>query len=234
MYFPWVGLLEQVKLCDVFIHYDDVQLARGFYNRVQIKTEHGTRWMTIPLLDWHRGQRICEVLVDDRVNWRRQHKDLLRLAYRKAPFCGEMLQLVDEVFSLPTNNLAEVARGSLLALVRYFQLDRSVLFRDSAALGAGGASSQRLLNLCLAVNAQTYITGHGAKNYLDHDLFERSAIRVEYINYEFVPYAQLHADFTPFVTGLDLVANCGREGGKCFVSQTTYWKDFINEPRHQI
>ena len=51
MYFPWVGMLEQIRLADVFIHYDDVQFSKGsFSNRVQVKQPDGTSaWMTIPL-----------------------------------------------------------------------------------------------------------------------------------------------------------------------------------------
>jgi len=234
MYFPWVGLLEQIRLTDIFIHYNDVQLARGFSNRVQVKTEHGIKWITVPLRERHRGQLICEVALDNRVNWRRQHRDVLRQAYRKAPFCNEMLALVDEVFSCECNTLAEIARESMYALVRYFGLHHTVIFQDSAELGVTGASSQRLLDLCLAVKGQTYITGHGAQNYLDHELFERSAIRVEYMKYEHNAYSQLHGDFTPFVTALDLIANCGHDGKECIVSQSIYWKEFINESKRAI
>ena len=43
MFLPWVGLFEQVRLADVFIHYDDVQLPQGgnFMSRVQLKTASG-------------------------------------------------------------------------------------------------------------------------------------------------------------------------------------------------
>ena len=41
MYFPWVGLLEQVCSADCFVHYDDVQYVRGFCNRVQMKVPNG-------------------------------------------------------------------------------------------------------------------------------------------------------------------------------------------------
>lgn len=229
MYFPWVGLLEQVRLCDLFVHYDDVQLARGFCNRVQVKTSQGMKWMTIPLRQWRRGQRICDVVVDDSVNWRRQHRDILRQAYGKAPFCSDMLELIDEVFSTQCKTLADVARSSLLALVRYYELQDGVVFRDSSTLDIGGTSTQRLLDLCLKLNAQTYITGHGARNYLDHELFDDAGIRVEYMKYESIPYSQLYGDFTPFVTGLDLVANCGRYGKQWIVSKSIHWKEFINE-----
>ena len=39
MLFPWVGMFEQIRLADVYVHYTDVQFSKGsFVNRVQIKT----------------------------------------------------------------------------------------------------------------------------------------------------------------------------------------------------
>ena len=29
MYFPWVGMLEQMRLADVFVHLDDAQFSKG-------------------------------------------------------------------------------------------------------------------------------------------------------------------------------------------------------------
>ena len=154
MYFPWVGLLEQIALSDVFVHYDDVQHTKGFYNRVQVKTINGIRWMTVPLRDRHQGQKINEVRVDDRVNWRRQHYEILRLAYSKAPFCKDMLALVDDVFSRNIETLAEVSRASILALSDYYGLSENTCFESS--LKVSGSGSQRIHDLCVAFGGKTY------------------------------------------------------------------------------
>lgn len=227
MYFPWVGLLEQVRLAQVFVHYDDVQFARGFYNRVQIKTEHGCRWLTVPLRDHHRGQRIDEIVVDDHVDWRKQHYDILRQAYRKAPYCKEMLSLVESIFDKPIKILADVARASIFGLIDYFGLGNGRRFLNSVDLGIGGASSRRLHDIVRAVGGTVYITGHGARNYLDHGLFENSGIDVRYMNYELIPYPQLHGTFTPYVTSLDLIANCGHDGASVIKSSAICWREFL-------
>ncbi len=229
MYFPWVGLLEQIRLADIFIHYDDVQYARGFYNRVQVKTANGSKWITVPLSKHHRGQRIDKVLIDNQTDWRGQHRDILKQAYMKAPYRDEMLALVDDVFSKSATSLSDVSRESILALVRYFKLDKKVKFMSSSDMKIPGESTRRLHNLCAAVAADVYVTGHGARNYLDHDMFELSGIKVEYMKYNMTPYPQLHGDFIPYVSALDLVANCGQEGVGVIISNSIYWKDFLNE-----
>ena len=228
MYFPWVGLLEQVRLADVFAHYDDVQFTRGLYNRVQVKTPRGTQWLTVPLRDQHRGQVIDEVMVDERTNWRSQHLGVLKRAYADAPYCIEMLKLVEHVFNQPARSLADIARNSIIALAEYFELAQETRFVSSRELGVSGSSSQRLRDLCIALGADIYVTGHGARNYLDHQIFEDNGIEVRYMKYDCVPYPQLHGNFTPYVTSLDLVANCGKEGRHVIQSETIYWKTFIN------
>lgn len=229
IYFPWVGLLEQVRLAEKFVHYDDVQFARGFYNRVQVKTSNGIKWLTVPLRNQHRGQHINEVQVDDRIDWRSQHRDILKQAYRSAPYCKEMLEIVDQVFAMPYSALSDVSRNSLLALADYFNLSIGKTFIDSSVMNIPGSSSQRLHDICLALAADTYITGHGALNYLDHHLFDQSNISVQYMKYQMQPYQQLHGDFTPYVSGLDLVANCGQDGARVIRSDSVYWKKFISE-----
>ncbi|WP_457585462.1 WbqC family protein [Ensifer canadensis] len=226
MYFPWVGMLEQIRLADIFVHYDDVQFSRGsFTNRVQIKTQNGIRWLTLPLRDYHLGQRIDEVQLDDRTDWRSRHRDILRQAYMKAPFVNEMLQLVDSVFEKDASTVADVARNSMLALAAYFNLDRPK-YISSDALTIGGASSERVYDITAHLEGSAYITGHGARNYLDHELFEKSGISVLYMAYECTPYPQLHGEFTPYVTALDLVANCGVDGAKVIHSGTVDWREF--------
>jgi hypothetical protein len=229
MYFPWVGLFEQMKLSDVFVHYDDVQFARGFYNRVEIKTDHGIKWMTIPLHDFHRGQLLSEITPDNRQNWQEQHRRMLMQAHRDAPFREEMLVLFDRALSIPANSLADISRASTMVLADYFGLDRERRFVNSSTLDIGGISSQRLLDICANVGGTEYVTGHGARNYLDHVLFERNGVKVCYMNYLCKPYPQAYPPFTPYVSTLDLIANCGRSGLQYICSGTRQWKEFLNE-----
>ncbi len=228
MYFPWYGLLEQVRMADVFIHYDDVQFARGFFNRVQIKTKDGIRWMTVPTRDRRRGQNINEVLIDDRKPWREEHFKLLKQAYHSAPFVDDMLEVVDGVFRKPARTLDDVSRSSIRALSNYFDLDQETTFMSSEQMNVPGTSSQRLRDLTLAGGGRVYLTGHGAKNYLDHAIFEDAGLEVRYISYECSPYPQLHGEFTPYVTALDLIANCGKAGEKVIRSGSQNWKEFLN------
>lgn len=228
MYFPWVGFLEQLRVADVFVRYDDVQFSKGsFTNRVQIKTAAGSRWMTVPLTGLHLGQRIDEVQLSADDSWRARHLGKLAQAYCGAPHRDEMLALVDDVFSTPVNGLADLAFESTRALARYFGLHDSLRWKSITELPTAGASSARVLEVVKAVGGTRYITGHGARNYLDHAAFEAAGIEVHYMRYRCLPYPQLHGDFTPYVSALDLVAQCGRTGQQYIQPETANWRDFL-------
>jgi hypothetical protein len=230
MFFPWVGLLEQLRLADVYVHYDDVQFSKGsFTNRVQFKTARGSAWLTVPLRDVRLGQQIREVRIDERRDWRARHLAQLAEAYAGAPYRDEMLALVEPVYRLATDDIGTLAAASTTALCDYFGPSTGKQFARSSDLGIPGHSSERVLAVVRALSGTVYVTGHGARDYLDHESFERHGVRVEYIDYRKVPYPQLHGAFNPYVSALDLVANCGRAGGAYIRSGTRYWREFLNE-----
>jgi hypothetical protein len=232
MYFPWVGMLEQARLADHFVFYDDVQFSKGsFVNRVQIKTAAGIKWLTVPIHGLSLGQRIQDVQIDTRKDWKRQHLDVLRQAYAAAPYLKDMLRLVKDAFNANPQTIGDLSRLSMMILHDYFGLKHRECFHDIQELGIPGAGSGRVLETVLRLGGNTYITGHGARNYLDHEAFERLGVGVRYMKYNCSQYQQLHGQFTPFVSALDLVANCGVEGEKLIRSTTINWKDFINEPK---
>jgi len=230
MYFPWVGMLEQVRLSDTFVHYDDVQYSRGsFSNRVQIKTASGTKWLTVPLMKQRLGQLINEVQIDDRRDWRQSHRDQLRQAYASAPYAEDMLRLVDEVFAADCRHLAELSQKSTTAIIDYFDLaeDKSVCL--SSALNIPGTSTQRVADICRHFDAGSYLSGHGARRYLDHGMFEDLGIEVSYMNYGLLSRPQSHGPFTPYVTALDLVAHCGKAGNIHIAGSPIPWREFMNQ-----
>lgn len=230
MFFPWVGFFEQIKLCDTYVHYNDVQYSKGgFTNRVQVKSPDGVRWLTVPLKKFHLGQSINQVEINNEKNWRANHYDLLKLCYENAPYYSEMLNLVESVYSREWELLDDLSQATLNVVCDYFDFYKDKKFIAIKDLNVNGASSERVLATTLKLAADTYITGHGASNYLNHEIFEDAGVRVNYMNYKKKPYPQLYGEFTPFVSILDLIANVGKEGVDWICSGTIYWKDFVNE-----
>lgn len=228
MYFPWVGMHEQMRLADDYVDYSDVAFSKGsFTNRVQIKSPNGIVWLTVPLRELRLGHPISEVQIDDRQNWRRRHRATLAQSYARAPFVKEMLELVDSVFDTSDHQLASLGLASMKVVHTYFGFDRPTRFHFSSNMNIAGSGSERVLEIVKSLGGNHYVTGHGARNYLDHQAFENAGVAVGYLNYQKKQYPQLHGEFTPFVSSLDLVANCGRSGVEYVVSQAESWRSFL-------
>ena len=123
MFFPWVGFLEQLKLVDVYVFYDDVQFSKGsFTNRVQVKATDGVKWMTVPLSGHKLGQTIEEVNIKPKQRWVNRHLALLEQNLGKTEHFGEALELVKSVYDREHDGLASLARDSFMALADYFDI----------------------------------------------------------------------------------------------------------------
>lgn len=228
MFIPWPGLFEQIKLADIYVHYDDVQLplGRSFMSRVQIKTPKGTQWLSASIDRGRSKSLISETVLSSKSDWRQKHLNLLRQNYHAADHFSLMLDLAESIYALKTDNLAAFNQHTIERLSGWLGLDTE--FRTSSELAIRGAGTQRLIDICRHLGASEYITGHGARHYLDHRAFEDAGIRVSYIDYDLTPYKQLHGEFTPYVTLLDAIANLGDPARDLLTSQVLYWRDFLS------
>jgi len=210
-YLPWLGFFDQLHRSDIFVYYDDVQYDKhGWRNRNRIKTQTGPLWLTVPVR--HRGEglpRIVDVEIDARIPWARKHVASIRQAYARAPFVARYLPALEEVLERKWERLVDLDIACAALIAQWFGLRRRV--ERSSTLGIEGSRSERLVNICQYFGATTYLSGDAAKGYLDVELFTQHGIQVEWQRYVHPAYPQLHGEFVPYLSALDLLLNCGDE-----------------------
>ncbi|HUI22524.1 MAG TPA: WbqC family protein [Methylocella sp.] len=210
-FLPWLGFFDQMLRCDIFVYYDDVQFDKhGWRNRNRIKAPSGPLWVTIPVLhSGKQGQRIIDTEVDNNKSWARKMIATIRQNYVRAPHLAFYLPELELVLAAPWRFLVDLDLAVADLMCRWFEVKRPV-FRASA-LGIPGGKSSRLLSICQHFSATRYLSGNAAQDYLDVALFEDAGIAVEWQNYRHPTYPQLHGDFIPYLSALDLVLNAGRD-----------------------
>ncbi len=209
---PWLGFFYKMSLSDVLILLDDTQFQKeGFQNRNRIKTKEGWQWSTIPVLK-DSFQPINTIKINNKVNWRRKNVEAIKANYAKAPFFKMYFPMVESIYQQEWNSLCELNCAIITALAKELGITTKVVL--SSHLAAEGSRNEKLLNLCKKVNATTYICGQGAAEYFDEKLFSTSNIKVEYSQFQHPHYNQLHGQFVPAMSALDLLMNHGPEGKK--------------------
>ena len=212
---PWLGFFDQMKRADVFVYYDDVQFDKnGWRNRNRVKAPDGTaHWLTVPVrTKGLESKRIMDIPIDTRAPWAKKQIGTLKQFYAKAPHAGEYLPQLEEILMKPWEMLIDLD----IELVKQFcvWLGLKPNIKRSSELKIGGEKSGRLLALCKHFGASRYLSGDSAKDYLDMDLFKKEGVEVEWQQYKHPVYPQLHGEFIPYLSVIDLLLNAGGRSGE--------------------
>jgi hypothetical protein len=211
-YIPWKGYFDLINLVDEFILYDDRQYTRrDWRNRNRIKTPQGTQWLTIPVeVKGRYEQRIDETLISD-PDWSDRHWKTLQHNYGTAPHFDDYAETLSTLYAgLDERRLSAINRAFLDTICDLLGIETTLSW--STDYEAQGTKTDRLVSLCQASGATSYLSGPRAREYLDASLFAEAGIELEYIDYSGYPeYPQLHPPFEHEVTVLDLLFNTGPE-----------------------
>jgi len=211
-YIPWKGYFDLINLVDEFILYDDRQYTRrDWRNRNRIKTPQGTQWLTIPVAVKGRyDQRIDETTISD-PGWSQKHWKTLTHNYGSTAHFESYRDTFEEVYDGATDRrLSAVNRRFLEAINDLLGIRTRLSW--STDYETDGARTDRLVSLCLAAGATSYLSGPSARDYMDEALFEEAEIELEYMDYTGYPqYEQPHPPFEHAVTVLDLLFSVGPE-----------------------
>lgn len=207
-YIPWKGYFDMIDLVDEFVIYDEVQYTkRDWRNRNRIKTPQGIKWLTIPVTT-DRFDVINEVEIAD-PDWNTKHWETMCHIYSQASYFDFYANNFEWLYQHADQRfLSEINHHFLRGINKLLGIKTPI--SQSTEYSSRGGRSGRLLSICRQAGADTYVSGPAAKVYLDVELFERSGITVEWMNYEGYPkYRQLYGDFVHAVSVVDLLFNAG-------------------------
>jgi hypothetical protein len=212
-YVPWKGYFDLINQVDHFLIYDDAEYSKNTWrNRNRIKTANGTQWLTIPVLySSNSRQRIDDVEVSD-ARWAHRHWKTIRQNYVRAPhFDGYEAALAEVYLQITERRLSAINRIFIDHLCSLLGITTTISWTSDVFSG-DVTGTRRLVELCAAVGADSYLSGPAAQAYLDLAQFEQAGIEVVWMNYDGYPtYPQLHPPFEHAVTTLDLLFSVGSE-----------------------
>jgi hypothetical protein len=210
-YIPWRGYFDLIRRVDLFIFYDDVQYdRRGWRNRNRVKSPQGTHWLTIPV---HARGAQTEGLAINTIRtanreWPRQHFETLRRVYGNAPCFDRYTSWLEGAYGDPPAMLADLTISMIQDIAGMLGITQTK-FRRSSEIGATGVKTERLLDVLAKVGATHYLSGPTARAYLDAAQFEAAGVELEWMEYSYPEYPQLHGPYDPHVTVLDLLFMTG-------------------------
>ena len=205
-YIPWKGYFDMISQVDEFVIYDSVQYTKNDWrNRNLIKTPNGTQWLSIPV--YHKlDQKIKNTIVADK-DWNIKHWHTLVQFYGKTKYFNYYKPLFESLYrNIDSEYLSVINRTFIEAICDILDIETKIT--DSSGFNLSGDKTQRIVDICKELKADTYLSGAAAKDYMDLKLME--GINVEWMRYDYPEYDQLWPPFKNGVTVLDMIFNEGK------------------------
>jgi len=224
-YIPWPGFFYNVIRSDVFVLLDNVQFSRrSFTHRNRIKGSQGnTIWLTVPVYKKGRFyQEINEVIINKTVRWQKKHFGTLLMNYANAPFFHYYREELKQIYSNEWERLVDFNVVLLEFVMKKLKINRKIY--SASQLNVKGGKTELLVSIVKELDGNVYLSGAGARNYLDESVFKKEKIEILYYQYGSFIYPQLWGKFIPNLSILDLLFNCGGEARNMIEKKWGYEK----------
>jgi len=210
-YIPWLGFFEKVINSDIYVVFDDVQYPRGkdFANRNQIKTNAGKLWLTIPIKDkgtlkpWNKTQYIDN-------GWKNKHLKNIESFYKKSPYFEKYYNGIVKIFQPEYEYLIDLNVALIKFILKQLEAETKIILSSDIKTDKTGLD--KILHILKELKATHYISGagDGSKRYINEAEFKNNNIELIWQEYDHPKYSQLHGEFIPYLTILDLLFNEGK------------------------
>ena len=210
-FLSYLGFFHRFLAADVYIALDCVQFAaktsKSWQNRDKIKTPQGEKWLTVGVQKTGLDTKISDVLLSTTADWRTANLNLLRENYRKAPYFSEIFPRVEELYAFQCGKMMDFNLESIRLLMDLFDIHIPITM--AGQLKPQGKNNVLLADLLVKAGCDTYLSGTGARAYYEPGPFEKAGIKVRWQEFNHPVYPQLHGEFIPYLSSIDLLFNCG-------------------------
>ena len=217
-YIPWLGFFDKIARSDAFVFLDRVQYKeREFQNRNKICAKNRCLWLSVPVISKGKNrQLIGEVAIDNTFPWRRQHLNSLKAWYANAPHFKDYIGFFEDIYSRDWERLVDLNVCIIKYILSALSISTPVSFESG--LGISAQSTDRIIAICKKLNADTYLSGAGGKEYLEENKFIESKIKLVYQSFSHPVYRQQSRsdgeEFIAQLSILDLLFNEGSNSKK--------------------
>jgi hypothetical protein len=209
-YLPWIGYFDKMRRADVFCYLNDVQYKKNeWQNRNRIKTAQDWQWLTVPVR-YRFPEKINEVRINNTIPWSKKHLQALKTNYNRAPYFKAYISIFEDIFSREWEFVSELNIHLIERLKDSLQMQKKAT-TVSSELTLREEPTDRLIDICKALGADTYLAGQGGADYMDAKRFAENGLKVIVQDFAHPVYPQLFGDFQSHLSIVDLLFNCGPE-----------------------
>jgi|TARA_B110000858_G_C17710735_1_gene430442 hypothetical protein len=212
-YFPYLGIFNKIIQSDIFLFVDKTKfVSKVWHNRTLIKDKKDkVFYLTIPVT-FNNGQLTKDIkLADDK--WKMKHLKSIRLVYGSSLYFNDLYPLIEKVILQDSNYLIDYSLLSMNLILEKITYNKKNIFIQSEEKIIG-IKNELIVNITKNFNSNIYLSGEGAKNYVDEKYLKDNGISHRFNEFEHPVYNQIGRIFIKNLSVIDCIFNIGFEGLK--------------------
>lgn len=221
-YFPWLGFLNKMASVDRFIFLDEVQIEKGsnMYRNKLCTLAGQEKHITVAF-----KKKGCldipynEIQLDNTVDWQQRQVSFIENNYKACPFFTEIWDQIHPFFSESFDLLSDAVIRSIEIEMDLFGIKTETIKQSELLYDKSLKKNELLISLIESADCDHYLSGNGARKYMEIGEYEDKGITVEYQKFTYPIYRQGHG-FVPNLSALDLLFNCGIDE-----SRNIFWEE---------
>jgi hypothetical protein len=204
-FFPYIGYFQLIAAVDLFIVYDDIKYTKkGWINRNRMLQNGKDVMFSLPLKSDSDYLDVCEreLAVDfNRDKLLNQFKG----AYRRAPYFAQTFPLVEQIVQYEETNLFRFLHHSIVKSCDHLGIATEIRVSSGIAIDHELKNQDKVLALCEAGGASTYVNASGGAGLYSRDIFREKGIDLKFIQSKPFEYAQFGHAFIPWLSIIDVM-----------------------------
>lgn len=217
-YFPWMGYFDKMAKSDLFILLDEVQLSDNseMFRNVFLNKAGQKKYLTICYdKKDYMSKKNCEIHTNKNIKWQTDHKNFIVDTYKKSPFFNEIWDKILFIFEKEYDFAYDSSVDTVNVISNMLNIQTKIIRQSEIQYDRSLKKNELVLELCKKNKATVYLSGNGARSYMNVEDFNKCGIEVEYQKFEYPIYKQMNtSDFVPNLSIIDIFFNCGIEKTK--------------------
>jgi hypothetical protein len=213
-YFPWMGYFNKIAKSDAFILMDDVHMSDGdMAQRNRLLNKNGEIAFITTAFEkkGYLQKHIRDIKLNENIDWQKRQMNFLWDTYHKFPAWKEVYMAIEPIFADHYDNIFELNERAIYIIYDLLEIKTPIILQSSLDYNKECLKSDLVLELCKAAKADVYLSGNGARKYMEIGTFQKNGIEVQYQTFKHPAYEQKLAKDEPVLglSILDVLLNCG-------------------------
>lgn len=206
-FFPYIGYFQLMNAADEFVLYDNIEFTRrGWIQRNRILVNGSASYISIPL---KKGSDFLDIrdryLADDCIRERKKILNRIKEAYRKAPQFAFVYPMLEKSVNYEESNLFQFLLHSLSLVREYLEIRTPLIISSTIPIDRSFKAESRVLAICNARGASTYINPIGGIALYNEVSFQRADIQLTFLETNDIRYMQYNGNFVPDLSIIDVM-----------------------------